>query len=46
MTKYQNISVKLSNSRLEKNATEVTLRLSPNMIGNIETNVSHKLLIN
>ena len=45
------LNVKLSNSPLNKlksaikNQTEVVLRLSSNMIGDDETNFSHKLLL-
>ena len=51
MTKYNGLNVKLSNSQLSKlksaikNGTEAVLRLSSNMIGNNETNFSHKLLL-
>ena len=51
MTKYNGLNVKLSNSQLSKlksaikNKTEAVLRLSSNMIGNNETNFSHKLLL-
>ena len=53
MTQYHSLNVKLSNSQLNKlksvirNASEVVLRLSSNMIGNSddETNFSHKLLL-
>ena len=51
MTQYNSLNVKLSNSQLNKfksaikNETEVVLRLSSNMIGNNETNFSHKLLL-
>ena len=44
MTQYNSLNVKLSNSQLNKfksviqNANEVVLRLSPNMIGDNETN--------
>ena len=50
MTQYNSLNVKLSNSQLKKfksaikNETEVVLRLSSNMIGDNETNFSHKLL--
>ena len=43
--------MKLSNSQLNKlksaikNQTEVVLRLSSNMIGDVETNFPHKLLL-
>ena len=51
MTRCNCLNVKLSNSQLNKlksaikNKTEVVLRLSSNMIGDNEANVSHKLLI-
>ena len=51
MTQYYSLNVKLSNSKLNKlksaikNETEVVLRLSSNMIGDNETNFSHKLLL-
>ena len=51
MTQYNSLNVKLSNSQLNKlksaikNETEAVLRLSSNMIGNNETNFSHKLLL-
>ena len=51
MTQYNSLNVKLSNSQLNKlksaikNETEVVLRLSSNMIGDNETNFSHKLLL-
>ena len=51
MTQYNSLNVKLSNSQLSKlksaikNETEAVLRLSSNMIGNNETNFSHKLLL-
>ena len=51
MTQYNNLNVKLSNSQLNKfksainNENEVVLRLSSNIIGDNETNFSHKLLI-
>ena len=51
MTQYNRLNVKLSNSQLNKfksaikNETEVVLRLSSNMIGDNETNFSHKLLL-
>ena len=50
MTQYNSLNVKLSNSQLNKlksptiNESEVVLRLSPNMIGNNETNFPHELL--
>ena len=51
MTQYNSSNVKLLNSQLNKfksairNKTEVVLALSSNMIGNSETNFSHKLLL-
>ena len=53
MTQYNSLSVKLSNSQLNKlrspikNQTDVALRLSSNMIGKSddETNFPHKLLL-
>ena len=51
MTQYNSLNVKLSNSQLNKlksaieNETEVVLRLSSNMIGDNETNFSHRLLL-
>ena len=53
MTQYNNLNVELSNSQLKKlksaikNETDVILRLSSNMIGNLkyETNFPHKLLL-
>ena len=51
MTQCNSLNVKLSNSQLNefksatKNETEVVLRLSSNMIGDDETNFSHKLLL-
>ena len=53
MTQYNSLSVKLSNSQLNKlkstikNETDVALRLTQNMIGdsNDETNFPHKLLL-
>ena len=50
MTQYNSLNVTLSNSQLNKfksaikNKTKVVLRLSPNMIGDNETNFPHKLL--
>ena len=52
MTQYSTLIVKLSNSQLNKlksgikNGTQVTLRLSSNVVGdaNDETNFLHKLL--
>ena len=51
MTQYNSLNVKLSNSQLNKlkpaikNESKVVLRLSWNMIGDNETNFSHKLLL-
>ena len=51
MTQYNSLNVKLSNSQLNKwkspvkNETEVVLRLSPNMVGDNESNFPHKLLL-
>ena len=51
MTECNSFNVKLSNSELNKfkpameNKTEVSLRLSSNMIGENETNFPHKLLL-
>ena len=53
MTQYNDLNVKLSNSKLNKlksaikNETEAVLRLSSNMVGNPndETNFPHKLLL-
>ena len=51
MTHDNSLNVKLSNSPLNKlksaikNQTEVVLRLSSNMIGDVETNFPHKLLL-
>ena len=51
MTQYNSVNVKLSNLQLNKfksaikNKTEVVLRLSSSMIGDNETNFSHKLLL-
>ena len=51
MTQYNSLNVKLSNSQLNKfksaieNETEVVLKLSSNMIGDNETNFTHKLLL-
>ena len=52
MTQCNSLNVKLSNSQLNKfkspikNETEVVLRLSSIMIGDNETDSSHKLLLN
>ena len=53
MTQYNNLNIKLSNFQLNelkygiKNSTEVTLRLSSNVVGdsNDENNFPHKLLL-
>ena len=53
MTQYNSLNVKLSNSQLNKlksaieNGTDVILRLSSNMIGNLEDEAyfPHKLLL-
>ena len=51
MTQYNSLNVKPSNWQLNKlklaikNESEVALRLSSNIIGNDETNFSHKLLL-
>ena len=53
MTQYNSLNVKLSNSQLNKlrsaikNKSDVVLRLSSNMIGNLddETNFPDKLLL-
>ena len=51
MIQYNSLNVKLSNSQLNKlksaikDETEVVLRLSSNMIGEIEINFPHKLLL-
>ena len=53
MTQYNSLNVKLSNSQLNKlksaikNETDAVLRLTSNMIGNLddETNFPHKLLL-
>ena len=51
MTQYNSLNVKLSNSQLNKlksaikNESEELLRLSPNMIGDNETNFPHQLLL-
>ena len=51
MTQYNSLNVKLSNSQLNKlkpaikNETEVVLRFFSYMIGDNETNFSHKLLL-
>ena len=53
MTQYNTLNVKLSNSQLDKlklgikNGTEVTLKLSSNVVGdyNDKNNFPHKLLL-
>ena len=51
MTQYSSLNVKLSNSQLNKfksrikNETEAVLRLSSNMVGDIENDFPHKLLL-
>ena len=53
MTQYNTLNVKLSNSQLNKlksgtkNGTEITLKLSSNVVGdsNDENNFLHKLLV-
>ena len=53
MTQYNSLNVKFSDSQLNKlksaikNETDVTLRLSPNLIGNLdnETNFLHRFLL-
>ena len=53
MTQYNSLNVKLSNSQLNKlksgikNNTEVTLKISSNVVGdsNDENNFSHRLLL-
>ena len=51
MIQYNSLNVKLSNSQLNKlksaikDETKVVLRLSSNMIGEIEINFPHKLLL-
>ena len=53
MTQYNTLNIKLSNSQLNKfkygikNATEVSLKLSSNFVGdsNDENNFPHKLLL-
>ena len=51
MTQYNSLNIKLSNLQRKKlmpaikNETGVVLRLSSNMIGDDETNFSHKLLL-
>ena len=51
MTQYNSLNVNLSDSHLNKfksaikNETDVNLRLLSNMIGDNETNFTHKLLL-
>ena len=51
MTQYNSLSVKLSNSQLNKfksaiiHETDVVLRSSANMIGDNKTNFPHELLL-
>ena len=51
MTQYNSLNVKLSNSQLNKLKaaikceSEVVLRVSPNMVGNNETNFPYELLL-
>ena len=53
MTQYNSLNVKLSNSQLNKlkssikNETDVVLRISSNMVGNLNdnTNFPHELLL-
>ena len=51
MTQYNHLNIKLSNSQLNKlksaikNETEIVWRLSPNMIGDNESNFPRKLLL-
>ena len=53
MTRYSSLNVKLSNSQLNKlksairNETDVVLRISSNMVGNLNnnTNFPHELLL-
>ena len=51
MTEYNSLNLKLSNSQLNKlnsaikNESEVVLIVSPNMIGDNETNFPHQLLL-
>ena len=52
MSQYQSLNIKLADLQLNesksgtKNTTDVTLRLSSNMIGTNEVNFPHKLLLN
>ena len=52
MSQYQSLNIKLADLQLNesksgtKNTTDVTLRLSSNMIGTNEANFPHKLLLN
>ena len=51
MTQFNSLNVKLSDSQLNKlksaikNESEIVLRLSPNMIGDNETNFLNELLL-
>ena len=51
MTQYNSLNVELSNSQLNKwksaikNETKVVLRISPNLVGDDESNFPHKLLL-
>ena len=47
MTYYNILNVKLSNSQLKRNGTEVTLKISSSVVGdyNDENNFRHKLLL-
>ena len=51
MTQYNSLNIKLSTSHLNKlksamkNKTEIVLRLSSNIVGDDETNISHKLFL-
>ena len=53
MTQYNTLNIKLSNSQLYKiksgvrNGTEVTLKISSNVVGNsnVENNFRHKLIL-
>ena len=52
MSQYQSLNIKLADLQLNesksgtKNTTDVTLRLSSNMIGTNEANFPHKLFLN
>ena len=51
MTQYQIVNLKLSNSQIDKlepaakNATNITLRLSSNVVVTNETNFPHRLFL-